>query len=189
MALPSPSRLMASPQGVAWREVKYRGLNSALVGAVGPEVVVDHVQEHREAGTVSRVDQAAEVVGTAVAAGRSKRRDAVVSPVAAAREIGDGHQLDSRDSEVADVGETLRDRRERPLPREGPDVELVDHEPLEGRPGPRGVRPRERPGVDHLRRPVDALRLEAGGGIRERRRPHRGGTDSASPARRRERRP
>jgi hypothetical protein len=64
-------------------------------------------------------------------------------------------------------GAQLRDAGERPGGAECPDVQLVQNQPLERRATPACVRPRERQGVDHFGRAVDALRLEARGRVRK----------------------
>ena len=49
---------------------------------------------------VRLVDEAAEIVGLAVERHRGEQADAVVAPAEAAREIGDRHHFDDRDSHV-----------------------------------------------------------------------------------------
>ena len=78
------------------------------VGAFRPEVVVDDVEDHGEAVPVRGVDEAPEIVRGAVGARRGVERDAVVAPVPAAGEVGDRHQLDRGDPEVAQVRQTSR---------------------------------------------------------------------------------
>ena len=57
------------------------------------------------------VDEAAEVVGRAVEAGRGEEVDAVVAPAEAAGEVGDRHDLEAGDAEVRQLGQLARGRR------------------------------------------------------------------------------
>ncbi len=58
---------------------------------LGPEVVVDHVDEHHEVAGVSFIHQRLEVLGPAVGRIRRKQMHAVVAPVPATGEVGDWH--------------------------------------------------------------------------------------------------
>jgi hypothetical protein len=95
---------------------------------VGAEVVVDHVEHDPEPDPMRRIDEAAKVVGRAVATRRSEEGDAVVTPVSLSREIGDRHELDRRHPEVAKMLETRLDAGERSFRGETADVQLVEHE-------------------------------------------------------------
>jgi hypothetical protein len=74
---------------------------AAEVVAVGAEVVVDDVENHAEPHLMRGIHQAAEVVGRAIAARRREQGDAIVAPVARPGKVGDRHQLERRDPEVA----------------------------------------------------------------------------------------
>ena len=70
------------------------------VCALRTEVVVDDVEHDRDAERVRAIDEAAQIVRTAVRARRRIEAHAVVTPVALARKIRHRHQLDRRDAEV-----------------------------------------------------------------------------------------
>ena len=111
------------------------------------------------------VDEAAEVVGRAVEAGRREEVDAVVAPAEAAGELGHGHELDDGDPQLGQLVEPIGRGGPGPLGGEGADVHLVDDRPVDVGPLPVGVGPGEGAGVDHLRRPVRPFGLEARGGV------------------------
>ena len=114
------------------------------------------------------VDEAAQVLGPAVGAGRRAPDRRRRSPSSAAGEIGDGHQLDRGDAEAGSARAAGRSARRR-FPRGcrrrrgARRRQIVDRQP-----GPGFVAPSERPRVDDLGRAVDPLRLEPRGGIRVR---------------------
>ena len=117
---------------------------------------------------MTRVDEPAEAVGTAVAGLGGVREHAVVSPVPRAGELGDRHQLDGGDTERTQVVESLDDRVERARVGEGADVDLRDDEVGDDPADPLGIRPREL-GVDDRRLAVHAVGLRTRRGIREQR--------------------
>ena len=114
------------------------------------------------------VDERAEVVGRAVGAARGVERGAVVAPVPPAGEVGDGHQFDGRHAEVAQVLQPLGGGAERPLRREGADVQLVKDEVALRDAAPLFIAPIERRRVNDFGRPVHALGLEPRGRVGER---------------------
>ena len=59
-----------------------------------------------------RVDQAPQVVGPPVAAGRGEQGDTVVAPVARPGKVGHRHELDGRDAEIAQIRQPVDDARE-----------------------------------------------------------------------------
>ena len=79
------------------------GAELAQVVALRAEVVVDDVEEDRQAVRVAGVDQPLQPVRPAVAVLGGVGEDAVVAPVAAAGELGDRHQLDRGDAQLAQV--------------------------------------------------------------------------------------
>ena len=133
---------------------------------LGPDVVVDHVQDHGEPAAVALVHQASQPLRPSVRGLHRVREHPVVPPVPRARELRDRHELHRRDPEVDQLVEERHDRFELPLGRERPDVKLVQDVLGERRRRPRGVVPLERAGIDHLRRPVH-LRLEPGRRVRQ----------------------
>jgi len=114
---------------------------------------------------VGAVDEPAQVVGRAVVVARREQVDAVVAPVVAAGELGDRHELERRDPDVGEVAQPLGRGAPRSLGRERAHMELVEHVALRGDPGPPCVGPRERRGIDDLRRPERPFGLVARRGV------------------------
>ena len=71
--------------------------------AVGPQMVVDDIQNHAEAELVGSIDKAAEVVRRSVEPRRSIQIDPVVTPAEGAREIGDRHDLQAGDPNTREL--------------------------------------------------------------------------------------
>ncbi len=154
-------------RAVATREVR------AEVGEIvplGSEVVVDDVQDDGEAAPVRGVDEPLESLGAAVARLGRVEGHAVVAPVAIARELGDGHDLDCGDAQVAQRPQPLDDGVERAGRRERADVQLVEDVVRHLGRAPTVVGPTKRGRVDHTRRAVHAVRLMAAHGIGSRHR-------------------
>ena len=126
-------------------------------------MVVDDVDQHREAVAMCGVDESAQVVGTPVGARRREQRDAVVAPVPASGEIRERHQLDRGDAEVAKDRQLLDRAAKRPCRRERADVQFVDGGPPGIEPGPVRIGPAIHRGIDHFRPAVNAVGLEAAG--------------------------
>jgi hypothetical protein len=135
--------------------------------AVGPEVVVDDVEHGGEAELVTAVDESLERCRTAVRILRRVREHAVVAPVAFPRELCDGHELDGRDAELRQLGQSLCGGVEGALRSEAPDVQLVDHVLLERQACPVVAAPVEIRGYDSGRS-VHAVGLAARGRIGQR---------------------
>ena len=83
--------------------------------AGGADVVVDDVEQDREALGVGGVDEPLEALRAAVGRVRGRQVDAVVAPAVRARELGDRHQLDRGDAELAQAAQ-VRDRPRRTCP-------------------------------------------------------------------------
>ena len=137
----------------------------AQVVALGAEVVVDDVQEDRQALGVAGVDEPLQAVRAAVAVLGRVGEHAVVSPVARAGELADRHDLDGRDAQLAEVAQPRDDALERPLGGERADVQLVEDQVLAADALPAGVGPGEPIGPHDGRRPVDALGLPERAGV------------------------
>jgi hypothetical protein len=150
------------------RVTQERRTEEREVRAFGSEMVVDDVDQHGETVAVGGVHERPEIVGPAVGTRRREQRDAVVAPVPAPGELGDGHQLDGGDAEVAKVRQPADRRAERALGRERADVQFVDDGAPRIEAAPVLVRPREGARVDDLGPAVDAVRLKAADGIGER---------------------
>ena len=135
------------------------------LGAGGADVVVDDVEQHREALGVGGVDQALQPLRAAVGGLRGRQVDAVVAPAVAAGELGHRHQLDRRHPELAQAAQMRDGGVERPRGSEGADVQLVDHQVVDAGRRPALVGPLEGGGVEQPRRPAQALRLPAAAGV------------------------
>ena len=141
------------------------GSEAAEVVPLRAEVVVDHVEDHRQPLAVAGIDQPLEPLRTAVAVLDGEGIDAVVAPVALPGELGHRHQLQGGHAQFQQVVEAGNDRGEGAGRGEGADVEFVDQVVLERQTGPGAVAPGEGARVDDPRRSVDALRLPAGGWV------------------------
>ena len=153
----------APPWGlVAIREVRPE---LGKVVPLGPEMVVDDVEEDGEALRVAGVHEAAQPLRTAVGRLRRIEVNAVVTPVARARELGDRHELQRGDPQVGQPREMRDDGFEGARGRGGAHVELVEDE-VHARAAPEAlVRPRKACRIDHDRRSVHTLRLPVRHGI------------------------
>ena len=67
-------------------------------------MVVDHVEDHGQAGLMGGVDEPLQRPRAAVAVLHGVGMDAVVAPVAVAGELGHRHQLDRRDAQRRNCG-------------------------------------------------------------------------------------
>src|SRR5262249_16617316 len=114
------------------------------------------------------IDETPQVVGPAVAAGRGVEADAVVTPAATAGEVGQRHQFDRVDAEVGQLSELRLDTSEGPFRAERADLHLLKDQILPPDVVPAGIGPGKSVRIDNLRGTVDALGLEARGGVRER---------------------
>ena len=138
------------------------------VRAIGAKVVVDDVEQHRQAEAVRGVDERAQVVGSSIAARGGEQRRAVVSPVPSPWELRHRHQLDCGDAEPAEVREPAGHPGKGPLGRERADVQFIDGECRRRRRRPVLVGPPEGGRVDDLGAAVYAVRLGARRRIRKR---------------------
>ena len=66
------------PPGSAMLSGKVIGTEEAEIAAIGSEMVVDDVEQHRHSQAVGDVDQGTQVVGAAVAPGRCEEGDSVI---------------------------------------------------------------------------------------------------------------
>ena len=128
-------------------------------------MVVDDVEDDREAQRMRAVDEALERVVIAVHVIGREQLHAVVAPVPAARALRHRHDFEHRDAELAQVRELFDRGVERAGRRERADVHLVDHLAVQPRAAPLRVAPFEGAGIDDQRRAVHALRLKARAGI------------------------
>ena len=153
-----------APRGLVPR-VEEVGRVAVQIVALGPEVVVDDVEEDGEAARVRGVHQRLEVLGPAVGRLGGVEEHAVVAPAPAAREVGHRHQLQRGDAEGDQMIEPLGHGRVGAGRGEGADVQLVEHEPLRREPDPGAVGPGMGQGIHDLARAVHVAGLEARGRI------------------------
>ena len=64
--LAAPSKLIAAPHGVWCRSVKKSGAIDVQVIPLGAEMVVDDVEQDREAARMARLDQRLQILGPAI---------------------------------------------------------------------------------------------------------------------------
>ena len=144
-----------------------------LAGEVGPEglhgraarraeVVVDHVEDHRQSLAMGLGDEGGQLHRAAVGGLGGGDIDAVVTPAPGPGELGHGHDLHRGDAELGQITEALRRGRERALGSEGADVQLVDEQVRQRRGHEAATPSRAQPaGVEHPRWPAQALGLPA----------------------------
>jgi hypothetical protein len=109
------------------REVVFRVLVEHA--AVGPEVVVDDVENHGELQLVRTVDEGPEVIRTSVQTRGRVWKYAVVTPPELSRQLSNRHHLHNGDPQRRQVRQLVHGRTPRPGGRERPDVQLVHHLP------------------------------------------------------------
>ncbi len=130
-------------------EVRPEGLESLCTG--GAEVVVDHVEDHRQPFAVRGRHQLGEPGRSAVRGLGGRDVDAVVTPSPSAGELGHGHDLDRGHAEPRQFAQVRGGGREGPFLGEGADVQLVDDGiPQLGR-GEPVTAARQRASVEHPR--------------------------------------
>lgn len=155
-----------APRSVDVRGIE-AGMEEAVIGTIGAKVVIDGVEVDGQSKAMGLVDEIAEIIRAAIVVIGRVQRDAVVAPVPAAGAIGEGHEFDGGDAEVAQERELSGGGSVGSFGSEGAEVEFIEN----------GLGPRDRrevavnPGVgriDDFRQAMDAVGLEAGSGIRKR---------------------
>ena len=132
---------------------------------VGPEMIVDDIEQHHQPARVRLVDETLEAVGTAIGDVRRVEQDAVVAPAAVAGELRHRHQLDGRDARIDEMVELGLDAGERAILGEGAGVQLVD-DGLVPRPAlPLGRLPGVGARIDQQRGSVHVAGLRPRGGV------------------------
>src|ERR1700738_2976235 len=116
---------------------------------------------------MSSVDQPLQAFGAAIRVLRCEGKDAVVSPVAGAGELSDGHQLKGGDSQTCQFRETRDQGLERSFRRICPHVKFVENARFWRCPLPRRIRPLKPSHVYEMRRAVHSLGLKSRCGIRQ----------------------
>ena len=141
----------------------------AQVIAFWPEMVVDHVENHRQPDAMRGIDESLKAFGTTVVRLHGVGRDAVIPPIAHARKSGYRHHLDHRDPQLLQVLQLRDSAVEGAIRREGPDVQFVNNVIAESEPAPSIVAPLKRRRIDDLGWAVHTLGEEARHRIRNRR--------------------
>ena len=134
----------------------------AEVISVGAEVIVDDVEEYREAEFMGAVDQRLQLVGRAVALSGGVGQHAVIAPVARAAERVDGHEFDRGHAERCDCREMIRDACEA---AERADMDFLDDHLLPRTADPVCRAPVIGGVIDDDAPPMDAARLYSRGRI------------------------
>src|SRR2546426_5113129 len=106
-------------------------------------VVVNHIEHDSETALMAGIHKSLEASRAAVRILNGEGKNAVVSPVPAARELSDRHQLDRRDAGFSDLVEMRNNSVERFLRSESSNVEFVDEVVFDRKPEPVTVFPVE----------------------------------------------
>ncbi len=159
-----PHRLELEIESVApgrlVRRVEIIAAVTAEIIPVRPEMVVDHVENHRQAAPVRGVDQRPQVVRRAVNPRRRVEQHPVVTPVSFPGKIRHRHDLDRAHPERDEMIQLL-DRAAKSARRgKRADVQFVNDQLGQRRRDPAFVRPGVVARIDHLGRPVHALGIE-----------------------------
>ena len=137
------------------------GTEAVEVVAFRAHVIVDDVEHDAESVRVGRVHEVLEAIGAAVRVLRRVVVYAVVAPVATTGKRCDGHELDSRDAECDEVGQSRRGGFECAFVGKGADVHFIYDEVRHGYAAPCLVSPEEQRGVHDFGQAVYAVRLRA----------------------------
>src|SRR5258706_955172 len=91
------------------------------------EMIVDHVENHREAAPVTGIDEPLHRLRSTVGVLHRERQHTVVAPIAAAGKLRYRHQLDRRDTQLKEIFEIGNQRIKGARRRESADVQLVNN--------------------------------------------------------------
>ena len=150
-----------APRGVLVFAEEALGVAMQVI-AVRAEVVVDHVENHRQAMAVGGVDQVFELFGSAVGGLGRVGQNPVVAPIAITGELRQRHQFDRGDAQIDEARQVLLDFTET---AERTDVQFVDHRLVPWPAQPGAVLPLIGEGIDHHAVAVDIAGLRAGGRV------------------------
>ena len=95
-------------------------------------MIVDHVEQNRDAAPVGRLDKRLEIFGPAIDRVGSVGVDPVIAPAPPAAEVGDRHDLDRCHAELDEMIELAGGGREDAFRREGADVQFIEHNVVPG---------------------------------------------------------
>src|ERR1700732_534787 len=116
---------------------------------------------------MSSVDQPLQAFGAAIRVLWCEGKYAVISPVAGAGELSDGHQLKGGNSQTCQFRETRDQGLERSFRRICPHVKFVENARFQRYPVPRRIGPLKPSHVYEMRRAVHSLGLKSRCGIRQ----------------------
>src|SRR5262249_26384282 len=114
----APRSLM--PTGEKLRRIKGKEI------PLRTEVAVNDVKQHRHAAVMRRFDKSLEVLRSSIACVRGIGKGSVVTPVPAALEVADRHDLNGGHPEAREVVQLKTCFRKRALRRESADMEFVE---------------------------------------------------------------
>ncbi len=114
---------------------------------------------------MSTLNQIFEIFGPAVGAVGSKRKDAVVTPIALAGEVSNRHQLHRSNSKIGEIVEPLTDSGKSSGRRERSDMQLIDDSFFPPAATPGGILPVEGFGVYDFAGSMHVARLKPGGRV------------------------
>jgi len=137
-----------------------RGVVMQIV-AVRAEVVVDHVKQYHQAAFVSSRDKALEVFRTTVGGIRREGQNAVITPVAPSREIGNRHEFQGGYAKFREIVQPFDGARKTACRGETADVEFIDHRFLPGAALPSIFGPLEGGRVNHFGRTMYVIGIKA----------------------------
>ena len=138
---------------------------ASQVVAIGPEVVVDHIEQDSKTMAVGLVHELPQIVRAAVQACRREPADAVVAPTELTGELRDWHQLNRTDAEPLQTFEMDRGGCPGAFRRERARVQLVKREPLHSQTRPAGVAPDIAGWIDELGQAVRPVGLISRGRV------------------------
>ena len=138
---------------------KELGRDRGQVVTFRTEVIVDDIEENGEPAGMAGLDEPLQFFRPAVLRSGSVGKDAVISPISAARELGNRHQLDGSRAELPDVVEVTDRSGEVAGLGKGTDMELVEDDFFPSAAAPADVAPDMLRGIDDLARTVNAFGL------------------------------
>ena len=154
-----------APGGTDARIKEIRRVERKVI-SVRPEVIVNDVEQHRDAGLMGSIDESLEIVGPPVAGIRRIRQDSIVTPAPAARKVAERHDLHGRYAELNEVRQFGRRCGEGPFRRKGADMQFVKDGVFPIQTAPVGP-PAKDGGIDQLADPMGVLGLETRCGVRD----------------------
>jgi len=148
---------------VAVREIR---AEVAQVIPLGPQMVVDHVQDHGQPRGVAGVDEVLEPLRAAVGMLHRENVRSVVSPVAIAWKLPDRHDFNRGYSQFNQVAKARDGCLEGSPAGEGADMDFVENKVRHARRSKYPLAPAVGSVVHHRRRAVHVVRLMVRGGVR-----------------------